>query len=159
MPAPEGNQFWKQRSKHGRDVIFSDPQKFWESCCEYFQYCDENPLKSYEWNGKDPVKCDLEYMRAYTWQGLALFLDCAVNTIKSLKDKDDFLIIYSRVEQTIFNQKFTGAAAGLLKENIIARELGLVEKSESQIQGTGIQVLIGTPPQQPTQGIETQVNE
>lgn len=137
MPPPAGNQFWKQRSKHGRDVIFSDPDKLWESCCEYFEWCDNNPLKSYEYNGKDAIKCDLEFMRAYTWQGLALFLDCDARTIKSLQTKDDFLYIFSRIEQTIFSQKFTGAAAGLLKENIIARELGLVEKVESKAEHSG----------------------
>lgn len=138
-----GNQFWKQRSKHGRDVIFSDPLKLWDSACEYFEWCDSNPLKSYEWNGKDPTKCELDFMRAYTWQGLSLFLDVSVNTLKSLKDKDDFLTIFTRIEQTIFAQKFTGAAAGLLKENIISRELGLVEKTDNTNKHSGELIING----------------
>lgn len=159
MSAPIGNQFWKQRSKHGRDVIFSDPDKFWESCCEYFEWCDNNPLKSYEYNGKDAIKCDLEFMRAYTWQGLALFLDVHVETVKELQNKKDFSVIYTRVASTIFNQKFTGAAAGLLKENIISRELGLADKLDNKVSGEGIKILLGQNRGEATEGLQTTVND
>lgn len=39
-----GNQFWKRRSKHGRDKLFKTPDVLWEAACEYFQWCDDNPL-------------------------------------------------------------------------------------------------------------------
>ena len=37
----------------------------------------------------------------------------------------EFLTVISRIEQIIYTQKFTGAAAGLLQANIISMELGL----------------------------------
>jgi len=43
MAAPEGNTFWKLRSKHGRRKLFETPELLWEAACEYFQWCDENP--------------------------------------------------------------------------------------------------------------------
>lgn len=43
MAAPEGNTFWKLRSKHGRKKLFETPELLWEAACEYFQWCDENP--------------------------------------------------------------------------------------------------------------------
>ena len=43
--APKGNQFWKLRSKHGRDKLFATPDLLWEAACEYFAYCDKHPWK------------------------------------------------------------------------------------------------------------------
>lgn len=136
MAAPVGNQFWRQRSKHGREKLFNDPELWYDACCEYFNWCDTNPLKSYEYNGKDPVKCELEFMRAYTWNGLALYLDCDVKTLRNLETHKDFFPFFTRVANIIFSQKFEGAAAGLLKENIISRELGLIDKTENTGQAT-----------------------
>lgn len=48
MPAPEGNQFWKLRSKHGRDKLFATPELLWEEACNYFEWCDENPIITHD---------------------------------------------------------------------------------------------------------------
>jgi hypothetical protein len=53
MAAPKGNQFWKLRSKHGRDKLFASPELLLESACEYFQWCDENPWLSIETTTSD----------------------------------------------------------------------------------------------------------
>ena len=39
-----GNQFWKARSKHGRDRLFASADLLWEACCEYFEWVEANPL-------------------------------------------------------------------------------------------------------------------
>jgi len=44
MVAPTGNEFWKLRTKHGRDKIFSTPEILWDAACEYFQWVEDNPL-------------------------------------------------------------------------------------------------------------------
>jgi DNA-packaging protein gp3 len=44
--------------------------------------------------------------------------------------KQDFSSIITRIRETIYNQKFTGAAAGFLNPNIIARDFGLTDKKE-----------------------------
>jgi hypothetical protein len=46
MGAPKGNEFWKMRSKHGRDALFASPELLWESACEYFEWCNDNPIVS-----------------------------------------------------------------------------------------------------------------
>ena len=43
MSAPEGNQFWKLRSKHGRIDSLPMRKLFGKTPCEYFQWVDENP--------------------------------------------------------------------------------------------------------------------
>lgn len=136
MGAPKGNQFWKLRSKHGRDTLFESPEKMWEAACEYFQWCDDNPLLEIDFRGKDATQVTIPKMRAYTMQGLCLYLDCNTKYFyefkTNLKDKSEeirkgFSPVITRIEETVFNQKFSGAAAGFLNSNIIARDLGLTD--------------------------------
>lgn len=141
MAAPAGNNFWQQRSTHGRDLAFASPEILWEAAKEYFMWCDNNPIMSYEWNGKDPVKCDIEKARAYTLKGLCIFLDVNEKYFnQTISDKEDFSHVCTRIRDVIYTQKFELAAAGLLNPNIIARDLGLVEKSMTE-HGGGIQGL------------------
>lgn len=131
MAAPIGNQFWKQRSKHGRDKIFSSPGILWEEACKYFEWCDNNPLYEVDFKGKDADEVKIPKMRAYTWEGLELFLDIdSLREYKKNPDYKDFSQIISRIEKIMYSQKFTGAAAGFLNANIIARDLGLRDKQE-----------------------------
>lgn len=131
----EGNQFWQARAKHGRDMLFSSPTVLWEGACEYFKWCDENPLyehKAFAYQGEVVVE-KLPKLRAYTMVGLCLFLDCSQSYFRTFKmttgeGKNDFLTIIEKIEQTIYSQKFNAAAADLLNANIIARDLGLVDK-------------------------------
>lgn len=147
MAAPKGNQFWKKRSKHGRDRIFASADILWEACCEYFEWVEKNPLKEQKvfcFQGK-VTRTTVNKMRAMTMEGLCLFLD--VNTgyfsqfIESLdlnkKEDKDFSAIITRVKEIIRQQKFVGAAADLLNPNIIARDLGLSDKKEFTGEGGG----------------------
>jgi len=135
-----GNQFWEFRSKHGRDKLFSTPELLWEAACEYFQWCDDNPLiesKAFSFQGEISI-AELPKMRAYTIGGLTLYLGVNPQYLndfeKGLKDndplKDGFSSIIREIKETIYNQKFTGAAADLLNANIIARDLGLSDKKD-----------------------------
>lgn len=143
MAAPTGNQFWKIRSKHGRDRIFTDENVLWEAAQEYFEWCDANPLQSYEWNGKDPVKCELDKVRAYTLKGLCIYLDVNEKYFNHItEDNKDLINVATRIRQIIYTQKFENAAAGLLNPNIIARDLGLVEKQMTELSGNGLEIII-----------------
>jgi len=139
MSAPKGNEFWKLRSKHGRDKIFSTPNILWDAACEYFEWCESNPLEEVDFRGKDAVEIVLPRMRAFTLHGLCIFLDVHTKYfndfeygLKDKKDKKskDFSNVLTRIREIIYNQKFTGAAAGFLNPNIIARDLGLQDKKE-----------------------------
>ena len=146
MAAPIGNQFWKLRSKHGRDKLFATPTLMWEACVEYFEWCDSTPLleatiqkRKVSRDEEVIEQHNLPKMRAYTIQGLCLYLDCNVQYFndfeKSLKGKNDsiakdFSAVITRVRETIYNQKFSGAASGFFNANIIARDLGLTDKKD-----------------------------
>jgi hypothetical protein len=144
MAAPIGNQFWKLRSKHGRDYLFGSPEELWTGACEYFNWCDGHP-----WRKNELVKSGdmagriigVPTARPYTMQGLCGYLDC--NTMyfnefdKALQGKEDerskdFSRIVTRIREIVYQQKFEGAAVGAFNSSIIARDLGLAEKQENR---------------------------
>jgi hypothetical protein len=144
MGAPKGNQFWKLRSKHGRDKLFATSKLMWEAACEYFQWCDDNPWMKEEIktrpSGADITKTKLG--RPYTIQGLCHYLDCNVQYFGDFKKnlpegEEDFSLVVTRIEETIYRQKFEGASIGVFNSNIIARDLGLKDASSKEISGPG----------------------
>lgn len=128
-----GNKAWMARSSAGPNPKFETADELWEACVEYFEWVDSNPLwedRLVTFQGSashEPVA----KMRAMTIVGLCLYLDIGPATWFSWrKSRPDLLDIMTRVENVIYQQKFGGAAADLLNANIIARDLGLADKSE-----------------------------
>lgn len=141
MAAPKNNQFWKLRSKHGREKIFSSPELLWDVACEYFEWCEAHPLLEVSVKGKDNTEVAIPKARPFTMRALCLYLCCNeqyVNQLElSLKGKHDneskaFIEVLTRIRDVIYTQKFEGAAVGLFSYNIIARELGLTEKPDGR---------------------------
>lgn len=146
MAPPKGNQFWKLRSKHGRDMLFASPELMWEAACEYFQWCEDNPfieskpmvVSNGQNSGSSIEMAEIPIKRPYTLQGLCLYLNCNTQYFKSFKNQerakgDDFSTIIADIEETIYNQKFSGAASGFFNSNIIARDLGLKDSTEVNV--------------------------
>lgn len=130
MAAPVGNQFWKLRATHGRDLIFSSPEILWQACIEYFEATDKRKWKRKDWVGKDAMEVERETDTPYTLTGLYVFLDTSHTTWQDYRKREDFVAVVTRVEQIIYTQKFEGAAVGSYNANIIARDLGLADKKE-----------------------------
>lgn len=137
MAAPKANRFWEARSSHGRKPIFACPEELWEACVEYFDWVADNPLhEGIAHQGK--VSDDaLPKMRAMTIGGLCVFLDIGEQTWRDYGKREDFSGVTTRAEGIIRQQKFEGAAAGLLSANIIARDLGLADKANHEHSGPG----------------------
>lgn len=132
MPAPVGNQFWLRRSSHGRAPIFASADDLWEACSEYFEWVEDNPLleaQAFAYQGAVTLQ-ELPKMRAMTLAGLCIFLDIDRTTWGAYAAREGFTTVTTRVDEIIRTQKFEGASAGLLNPSIIARDLGLAEKSE-----------------------------
>lgn len=131
----EGNQFWKLRSKHGRDTIIKDPKFLSQSADEYFQLCIETPIITFDYRGKDNEKVFFEHPKVFKKEEFARFCDVAQwRTIEQLKEKsDDFLQVITRIENIIADQKYEFAVVGIFKENIIARDLGLKDERKLEV--------------------------
>ena len=130
MSAPTGNQFWKLRSKHGRDKIFTSPDILWEACMEYFEATSQRKWVRKDWVGKDANEVERETETPFTLTGLFVFLDIVKQTWANYRDKEGFLDVIARVEQIMYTQMFEGASVGAFNANIIARDLGLKEQTD-----------------------------
>ena len=135
MGAPLGNKFWKLRSKHGRDKLFATPELLWQAACEYFQWCEDNPIEAYENKGTKNINL-VKFRRPFTIKGFCLYCDATEHWFTEFKKglnkekEKDFLYICRKIEEIIYNQKFEGAAIGIFNANIIARDLGLKERTD-----------------------------
>ena len=76
-----------------------------------------------------------------TLSGLCLFIDIDLGTWDNYRKNQDFFRVTKEIEQIIYNQKFSGAAADLLNANIIARDLGLADKQQAEIKITDVKEL------------------
>jgi hypothetical protein len=79
MAAPKGNQFWKLRSRHGREKLFASPDLMWKAACEYFEWCDAkihlmNRSGMVAYQGDVQLK-KVPKMRPYTLEGICLYFN------------------------------------------------------------------------------------
>ena len=132
MAAKKGNSYWRQRLEHGRKHKIKTADQLLQGALDYLEYLDVNPLYdtqviAYQGDGYDHK---VKKMRAPTLQGLWVHIGITKSTWYSYKERDGFLEVCEWVESAFFEKKFQGAAAGLLNHAIIARDLGLTDKSD-----------------------------
>ena len=151
MAAPKGNNYYTLRKRSGRKRIFEDPADMEAAIEEYIQDCQDNPLYSTEqkkgntvipkgYKGKIPDSLvDIPLSRPFTLAGLCVYMGTSRaywNAFRSNLKPDessidkDFLDVITRTEEMFYQQKFEGATIGKFNANIIARDLGLVDKQE-----------------------------
>lgn len=139
MAAPKGNQFWKIRSKHGRDKLFESPELLLQSAYEYFEWCTENPWITTKNTSSSSTICssntteEKPTARPFSKGGFYIYIGCSTSWFNEFKRtaNKDFLLVLEEIENIIETQQWEGAVIGTFKENIIARTLGLKEQTEN----------------------------
>lgn len=138
MAAPVGNQFWKRRATHGRELLFSSGELLWQAAVEYFEMCDELNHEQDDWVGKDAEHVIRKKSHPYTLIGFCRFVGASESWFKNFRKNenldDNFLSVITRIEQTIYEQQYSGAVTGIYQQNIIARALGLSDKVEAKVE-------------------------
>jgi len=124
----------EQKPKAGRPTIFRDADELRHACSEYFQWIDDNPwyeekAQFSNTRGAWAVK-QIAKKIPYTQGGLCLYLGITDQTWISWRIVDEFKTVVKMAEETIRQNKLSGAAAGFFNPNIMARVLGLVDKQE-----------------------------
>lgn len=148
-----GNQFWLRRATHGRDMLFGSPTLLDEAAGEYFEDIVKNPIYSVDFKGKDATRVMVPHIEPFTINGMCLFFKCSNSwwrnfkaNQKKIKNNEeakeesrelarDFLAVIHAIEQIITRQKFSGAVCGMYNANIIAREMGLIDKTDLTSKG------------------------
>lgn len=124
--------------------VFLKPRDFLEAAVEYFEWAADNPLQEEVLfhNKGAVVRADADKVRPFTKKGLASYLGIPESRMDTYRnrsgdDAEEWAEVVELIEQTIYNQKFENAAAGLLNASLISRDLGLADKSELSGPGGG----------------------
>lgn len=106
------------------------PEELWFMALGYFQWCVDNPLYSSQvvkYPLRHEVVC-VPQMRAMTLPSFLTHAGITRAEFERCKGLDEFARVCGIIETIIYDQKFSGAAAGLLKEALITRDLGIADK-------------------------------
>lgn len=156
MSAPKGNNFWLKRSKHGRDLILSDPAIMQAAAYEYFLYESkqvqkrQEAIKGGEFAGQLVA---VTINNPFTFQGLCIYLRVNTKYFNDFADKiksdrlreditpeklqivEDFSEVISHIRDIIDKQKLDGALAGIYNASLTSKLTGLIDRTETSIKG------------------------
>lgn len=113
------------------------PDKLYEYFEQYKTFCKKNCKKENIYSHRVDKQVSLDREIPLTWDGFEIWL--RKNKILIYLDdykfnRDDryseYTYIIRAIGQEIYEDKFTGAVAGVFQHNIIARDLGLVDKKD-----------------------------
>lgn len=128
---------------------YTDPEQLWKEACEYFSWCDGNPVNApnlttifrkdkkqvIDETKKQEQKGNIT--RPYTVYGLCAFT--GISHWPSFKNtylpKEGFEEVISAIENVIASQQIDGALTGVFKENLASRLNGLADKQLQEVQG------------------------
>lgn len=136
----EAKPFWLASPHTGRKRHYDDPEKLLEDAVDYMNWVHENPLWEHKTVGSEGMIVRVPKMRAATLNGLLVYLRMSAQSWSDYRKNPIFSDVVEQIDQAIREQKFVGAAAGFLNANIIARDLGLAEKTDNRT-ATTIEVI------------------
>jgi len=113
------------------------PELLWDYFLQYVQHEADRPLYKREYVGKDgnevdtPLQVPITFEGFECWLGNQDIIDDLGHYSSNLDNAyDAYLPIITRIRKNCFVQNFKGASVGLFNSNLIARKLGITEKSE-----------------------------
>lgn len=135
MPTPlfeQGNKLWQLRSRTGIRPTFENNEQLMEKAIEYFEWCEANPIEEevVGWYQGEAIPHTVTKMRAFTIAGICSFIGVDRQSWVEWRKRDTLAEAVAWVDEIMYEQKFTGAAAGVLNAGLIGRDLGLADKSE-----------------------------
>lgn len=138
--------FWKLTLKRHHLQKFDSAEQIQALICEYFGWADANPIVYEEMSFYlgEPVRAKGYKKRAYTQAALCAFLGITqVTWFRWRKGEQEHnlpglsdIIIWA--DNVCFEQKLTGAAAGIFNPMIISRDLGLSDRQEVKTEATTV---------------------
>jgi cell fate (sporulation/competence/biofilm development) regulator YmcA (YheA/YmcA/DUF963 family) len=148
MPAPKGNQFYRLRLRHGRHHAIATAEELEENFLEYADYLNDNPLYEIQIHGKPTMPIEVPKMRAMQKDAFALACGvCEWDIINGYRQRgEDFNQVVTRIERYIETQQFEGASSGFFNPNIIARKLGLTDRTDNKHEFKGLEELANKLP-------------
>ena len=134
MAAPLENEYYLLRVRSGRHPEYT-PEALLERANEYFEWVEQNPFKEEViFHAQGVITKDfVTKKRPLTLEGFCIYANIVKKTFWTYERTQDFIQVTSYIRETIENQQLELASAGFLNPNIIARKLGLSDKSEVKV--------------------------
>ena len=142
----KGNQFWMLRAKHGKDSIFTTPQAMYEAACDYFTWCENNPIILTETHnvGGSIKRVKVTKRRVFLITGLCLYFGTNEKYLTQFKSNKmctpEFLEVIRMIEDTIRTQKHTMGYSGEAPANIVTLDLGMRQGIDLQAENVNYNV-------------------
>lgn len=109
----------------------------------YLDWIKENALKEAKMFGSEGAVTQLDRMRMPTIEGFCYYVKTVKSILRTYKEK--WPQTFEFIEDTMHAIAVEGAGAGLLKESIVARKLGLADKQEFDTKSVRRVVIMHTP--------------
>src|SRR5688572_18435346 len=134
------NQHW-QLVRSGGQQIVSTPEDLWERAELYFQWCDDNPIKT-----KTPITSGKsagtmavkEHPRLYTIKAFCIHANISEKYIKDISQSHDenslYYQIMMKILMIIYTQNLEGAAADIFNPIIVSKILTLDKDQNNEKQ-------------------------
>lgn len=116
-----------------------DCDELWSLFVAYVEWAEANPIQEEQvFSASAGIRrTTVAKVRALTWQGFARHSGLNYTTMQHWRtgyNRKDLAPAVQGIEDVIFSHQFEHAAAGLLRDNIVSRYLGLAEKQQVQAQ-------------------------
>jgi len=134
MAAPLENEFYLLRVRSGRHPEYT-PEALLERANEYFEWVEQNPFKEEViFHAQGLITKDfVTKKRPLTLEGCCIYANITRQTFLNYEKEKDFFDVTTYIRSVVENQQLELASAGFLNPNIIARKLGLSDKSEVKV--------------------------
>lgn len=122
----------------GKNKYIETPERLWELFEEYVLHERNNPMFKREYVGKDGIEKNTPLETPITFEGFECYLsdmgvieDLSHYAANSNGAYDNYCTIITRIRKNCYVHNLKGAAVGLFNANLIARKLGLTEKTDN----------------------------
>ncbi len=136
------------RSLHRGTVfgnVFANELHMMESFESYIKYCKDNPYREEVVYGSKGGTLDLNKMHVPSLEGFCRYMRITINSLYNYMKLDgEWKDVINFMKESIHSITYEGAAAGLLKESITAKKLGLATVIDTNAVEKKI-VILSTP--------------
>lgn len=123
-----------------KQKYIESPEKLWEYFTQFVEHEKNSPMFKVEYVGKEGQMVNTPLQVPITFEGFECWLadNGIINDLGDYSSNkggayESYSTIITRIRNNCFSQNFKGAAVGLFNANLIAKKLGLSEKTESKI--------------------------
>ena len=153
MAAPKGHPRWGNPLNPKKYT----PEKLWAKAIEYFEWADENPWHINEQLKQKPIIpkdsglnadeikeiidpiVEIPAQRPYTLLSFCVFADISHETFRTYEKDQTFLGVCLRIREIIDGIMLEGGLVGTFEKGLVARKLGLIDKTDIMSGGQPIQ--------------------